>query len=82
MARSFPSTACRQRLSRQDDCPARTSPAGRGARITAYLSTLQDSEDRIDIVRDVWVEQMEDTERLLDAFAEASPALAGEWAVA
>ncbi|WP_159706615.1 NAD(P)/FAD-dependent oxidoreductase [Arthrobacter sp. 18067] len=47
---------------------------GRGAGITAYLSNLQDSEDRIDIVRDVWVDQMEDTERLLAAYESVSAA--------
>lgn len=40
----------------------------RGAGIAGYLGRLQDSEDRIDIVRDVWLEQLADTERLLDAF--------------
>jgi len=40
-----------------------------GAGIAAYLGTLQDPEDRIDIVRDVWLRQLADTERLLDAFS-------------
>jgi cation diffusion facilitator CzcD-associated flavoprotein CzcO len=40
-----------------------------GAGIGAYLSTLQEPETRIDIVRDVWLEQLADTERLLDAFS-------------
>lgn len=52
-----------------------------GADLTAYLSGLQESEDRIDIVRDVWLEQMKDTERLLSAFEAvrvgAEPATAG-----
>jgi len=43
---------------------------------------VQDDDDRIDIVRAVWSDQMADTERLLDAFAEASPALAPDRAVA
>ena len=51
-------------------------------RLDRYLGALQETETRIDIVRAVWNDQMADTERLLDAFAEASPALAGEWAVA
>ena len=42
-----------------------------GADIGAYLSGLQESEDRIDIVRAIWEEQMADTERLLAAFAAA-----------
>lgn len=42
-------------------------PAGAG--VCAYLSTLQQPENRIDIVRDVWLEQLADTERLLEAFA-------------
>lgn len=46
-----------------------------GAGIEAYLSALQVAEDRIDIVRADWDAQMADTERLLDAFAQArSPA--------
>ena len=40
----------------------------RGAGIAAYLGTLQEPEDRIDIVRDLWLQQLADTERLLDAF--------------
>jgi cation diffusion facilitator CzcD-associated flavoprotein CzcO len=40
-----------------------------GAGVGTYLSTLQQSETRIDIVRDIWLEQLADTERLLDAFA-------------
>ena len=40
-----------------------------GAGVTTYLSALQDPEDRIDIVRDIWLRQLADTERLLDAFA-------------
>jgi cation diffusion facilitator CzcD-associated flavoprotein CzcO len=39
----------------------------RGAGIAAYLGTLQEPEDRIDIVRDLWLQQLADTERLLDA---------------
>jgi cation diffusion facilitator CzcD-associated flavoprotein CzcO len=48
--------------------------AGGCAGVERYLSSLQQDEDRIDIVRAVWVEQMEDTARLLDAFAQASAA--------
>ena len=40
-----------------------------GAGIEAYLSALQEADDRIDIVRAVWNEQMADTQRLLDALA-------------
>jgi cation diffusion facilitator CzcD-associated flavoprotein CzcO len=42
-----------------------------GAGIGAYLSALQEPEDRIDIVRMDWDRQMADTERLLDAFEQA-----------
>ncbi|MFJ6538398.1 flavin-containing monooxygenase [Paenarthrobacter sp. NPDC091711] len=45
-----------------------------GGNIGAYISGLQESEDRIDIVRDIWVEQMKDTERLLTAFDAAQSA--------
>jgi cation diffusion facilitator CzcD-associated flavoprotein CzcO len=38
-----------------------------GARIQAYLAGLQVADDRIDIVRAIWNDQMSDTERLLDA---------------
>lgn len=41
------------------------------AAIAAYLAELQRDEDRIDIVRAVWNEQLADTERLLDAAAAA-----------
>lgn len=44
--------------------------------LAAYLAALQDDDDRIDIVRAVWNDQLADTERLLDAFAlaQAEPA--------
>ncbi len=42
-----------------------------GAGVGAYLSSLQEPEDRIDIVRADWDAQMADTERLLDAFVHA-----------
>lgn len=42
-----------------------------GAGIEAYLSALQEADDRIDIVRVTWTEQMADTERLLDAMTHA-----------
>ncbi|MBO1269286.1 hypothetical protein J1902_15160 [Arthrobacter sp. PO-11] len=45
-----------------------------GGNIGAYVSGLQESEDRIDIVRDTWLEQMKDTERLLSAFEAAQAA--------
>lgn len=42
-----------------------------GAGLGAYLSALQEPEDRIDIIRVDWDSQMADTERLLDAFEQA-----------
>jgi hypothetical protein len=42
-----------------------------GAGVGAYLSALQTPEDRIDIVRVDWDQQMADTARLLDAFEQA-----------
>jgi cation diffusion facilitator CzcD-associated flavoprotein CzcO len=39
------------------------------AGVQAYLASLQEADDRIDIVRAVWNEQLADTERVLDAFA-------------
>jgi hypothetical protein len=42
---------------------------GGGAGIQAYLAGLQEADDRIDIVRNIWNDQMADTERLLDALA-------------
>ena len=44
-----------------------------GAGIQAYLAGLQEADDRIDIVRNIWNEQMADTERLLDAYAAIRP---------
>jgi hypothetical protein len=38
------------------------------AGVGGYLGRLQEDEDRIDIVRAVWLKQLEDTERLLDAY--------------
>ena len=38
------------------------------AGVAGYLGRLQEDEDRIDIVRAVWLKQLEDTERLLDAY--------------
>jgi trans-aconitate methyltransferase len=35
--------------------------------LAAYFAGLQEPETRIDIVRHVWLDQMADTERLLDA---------------
>ena len=40
-----------------------------GAGVQAYLAGLQEADDRIDIVRNVWIDQIADTERLLDALA-------------
>ncbi len=40
-----------------------------GAGIGSYLERLQEAEHRIDIPRDIWLEQLADTERLLDALA-------------
>jgi len=37
-------------------------------RVAEQFEKLQEAELRIDIVRDIWLAQMEDTERLLDAF--------------
>jgi hypothetical protein len=45
-----------------------------GARVQAYLSGLQQAEDRIDIVRNIWLEELADTERLLDAYEQMRPA--------
>jgi thioredoxin reductase len=42
-----------------------------GAEIAAYLSGLQEADDRIDIVRAAWADQLSDTGRLLDAFSTA-----------
>jgi cation diffusion facilitator CzcD-associated flavoprotein CzcO len=44
-----------------------------GAAVQAYLAGLQQADDRIDIVRNVWNDQMADTERLLDAYAVIRP---------
>ena len=42
-----------------------------GAGIETYLSSLQEADDRIDIVRAIWEDQMADTGRLIDAYTEA-----------
>jgi len=47
-----------------------------GAGITEYLSGLQEPESRIDIARDIWLAQMDDTSRLLDALQAASNMMA------
>jgi len=49
-------------------------PGGDG--ITEYLSGLQEPESRIDIARDIWLAQMDDTSRLLDALQAASNMMA------
>ncbi|TDO46389.1 cation diffusion facilitator CzcD-associated flavoprotein CzcO [Kribbella sp. VKM Ac-2527] len=41
------------------------------------FAKLQDPEHRIDIVRDIWLEQLADTERLLEAFTSVTLASAG-----
>ncbi|TCL79433.1 MULTISPECIES: NAD(P)-binding domain-containing protein [unclassified Rathayibacter] len=46
----------------------------RGAGLEEYLAELQEADDRIDIVRAVWNEQMADTARLLGAFGLARAA--------
>jgi hypothetical protein len=52
-----------------------------GADVQAYLSGLQEADDRIDIVRNIWIDQLSDTERLLDAFEHARPAKGGRRAI-
>ena len=42
---------------------------GPGAGIASSVGALQEPEDRIDIVRDIWLRQLADTERLLDTLA-------------
>lgn len=42
--------------------------------IAAYLGRLQGADDRIDIPRDIWNDQIADTGRLLDAFAATAAA--------
>lgn len=42
-----------------------------GAGIQTYLSALQQADDRIDIVRNIWEAQLADTHRLLDAYPQA-----------
>lgn len=44
-----------------------------GAALAAYFGGLQEADDRIDIVRNLWLEQMADTQRLLDAYALIRP---------
>lgn len=39
------------------------------APVAAYLERMQEPDDRIDIVRVTWLDQLADTARLLDAFA-------------
>ena len=47
---------------------------GRFAGVQSYLANLQEADDRIDIVRTIWNEQLADTERLLNAFQAAQHA--------
>ena len=48
----------------------------RGLALANYFSLMQEPEQRIDIVRAVWQQQMDDTSRLLRSLA-AGPALVG-----
>ncbi|GAA3649763.1 flavin-containing monooxygenase [Microbacterium marinilacus] len=48
---------------------------GGTADVQAYLAGLQTADDRIDIVRVEWYDQLADTERLLDAYAAARAAV-------
>lgn len=41
------------------------------APLQSYLAGLQEAEDRIDIVRTIWNDQLEDTDRLLTAYESA-----------
>jgi hypothetical protein len=43
-----------------------------GAGIATYFARLQQPDDRIDIPRDIWLEQIADTNRLLDALEAAT----------
>ncbi|MEV5844800.1 hypothetical protein AB0M32_22815 [Streptomyces sp. NPDC051985] len=43
-----------------------------GAPLAGYLAALQEPETGIDVVRDRWLSQMADTERLLAAYALSS----------
>lgn len=52
------------------------------AGIASYLEALQEPDDRIDIVRAIWNDQLIDTDRLLDAFAASHAAETLESAVA
>ncbi|KAA9395490.1 NAD(P)/FAD-dependent oxidoreductase [Kocuria coralli] len=45
--------------------------------VQAYLSRLQEADDRIDIVRATWEEQLADTDRLLAAYSTARDAAGG-----
>jgi hypothetical protein len=45
----------------------------RGLALAGYLATMQQPELRIDVVRALWNEQMDDTERLVAAL-ESAPA--------
>ena len=46
---------------------------GAGAAVGERFEALHPPEDRVDIVRDVWLRQMADTERVLDTFEPAGP---------
>lgn len=43
------------------------------AEISSYLARVQEADDRIDIVRNIWLDQLEDTDRLLRAAGAAGP---------
>lgn len=51
----------------------------RGAGIAVYLGRLQEADDRIDIPRDIWDDQVTDTERLLQAYAATVSANGAFW---
>lgn len=44
--------------------------------LSAYLARFQEAEDRIDIVRNTWVDQMRDTWRLVESYEHATKASA------
>lgn len=52
------------RVAKREACASAITPI----RVAAYLGGLQEEDDRIDIVRNVWDDQMADRVRLLDAF--------------
>jgi hypothetical protein len=75
-----PGLRCPDQARHPHDRPPRAAGEG-GADVQAYLSGLQEADDRIDIVRNIWIDQLSDTERLLDAFEHARPAKGGRRAI-